>query len=190
MDFLIANFGAILFYVVAAITVAAAVAVVAFRNPIHSAVALLLTFVMVAVLFILRHAEFLAAVQVLVYAGGILVLYLFVIMLVRITDLGPGRVFLSGLAPLAILGGVVLGCLIAVGILLGSMAAGAGSTAAMTAVEGEALGNTEAVGWILYMKYLVPFEVVSVVLLVAMIGAIVFGRRDAALAGAGEEVEP
>jgi NADH-quinone oxidoreductase subunit J len=70
MDFLIANFGAILFYVVAAITVAAAVAVVAFRNPIHSAVALLLTFVMVAVLFILRHAEFLAAVQVLVYAGG------------------------------------------------------------------------------------------------------------------------
>ncbi|MDH3816670.1 MAG: NADH-quinone oxidoreductase subunit J, partial [Acidobacteriota bacterium] len=50
-------------------------------------------------------------------------------------------------------------------------------------------GNTEAVGWLLYMKYLVPFEVVSVVLLVAMIGAIVFGRRDAALAGAGEEVE-
>jgi NADH-quinone oxidoreductase subunit J len=189
MDFLVANFGAILFYVVAAITVAAAVAVVTFRNPIHSAVALLLTFVMVAVLFILRHAEFLAAVQVLVYAGGILVLYLFVIMLVRITDLGPGRVFLSGLAPLAILGGVVLGCLIAVGILLGSMAAGDGGAAAMTAIEGEAVGNTEAVGWVLYMKYLVPFEVVSVVLLVAMIGAIVFGRRDAALAGAGEAVE-
>jgi NADH-quinone oxidoreductase subunit J len=189
MDFLVANFGAILFYAVAAITVAAAVAVVTFRNPIHSAVALLLTFVMVAVLFVLRHAEFLAAVQVLVYAGGILVLYLFVIMLVRITDLGPGRVFLSGHAPLAILGGVVLGCLIAIGILLGSMAAGDGNTAAMTAVEGEALGNTEAVGWVLYTKYLVPFEVVSVVLLVAMIGAIVFGRRDAALAGAGEEVE-
>ena len=89
----------------------------------------------------------------------------------------------------AVLGGVVLGCLIAIGILLGSMAAGDGGAAAMTAVEGEALGNTEAVGWVLYMKYLVPFEVVSVVLLVAMIGAIVFGRRDAALAGAGEEVE-
>jgi NADH-quinone oxidoreductase subunit J len=190
MDFLVANFGAILFFVVAAITVAAAVGVVAFRNPIHSAVALLLTFVMVAVLFVLRHAEFLAAVQVLVYAGGILVLYLFVIMLVRITDLGPGKVFLSGIAPLAILGGVVLGCLIAIGLLPGSMAAGDGGTAAMTAVDGEEIGNTEAVGWLLYMKYLVPFEVVSVVLLVAMIGAIVFGRRDAALAGAGEEVEP
>jgi NADH-quinone oxidoreductase subunit J len=190
MDFLFENFGAIFFYVIAAITVAGAVGVVTLRNPVHAAVSLLLTFVMVAVLFILRHAEFLAAVQVLVYAGGIMVLYLFVIMLVRITDLGPGTVFLSGHAPLAVLGGVVLGCLIAIGILLGSMAAGEGGAAAMTAVEGEALGNTEAVGWVLYMKYLVPFEVVSVVLLVAMIGAIVFGRRDAALAGAGEEVEP
>ena len=192
MDFLVANFGAILFYVVAAITVAAAVGVVTLRNPVHAAVSLMLTFLMVAVLFIMRHAEFLAAVQVLVYAGGIMVLYLFVIMLVRITDLGPGTVFLSGLAPLAVLGGVVLGCLIAIGIILGAMASGDAATAAaaMTTVEGETLGNTEAVGWILYMKYLVPFEVVSVVLLVAMIGAIVFGRRDAALAGAGEEVEP
>jgi NADH-quinone oxidoreductase subunit J len=189
MDFLVANFGAILFYVVAAVIVAAAVGVVAFRSPVHSAVSLLLTFLMVAVLFVMSHAEFLAAVQVLVYAGGIMVLYLFVIMLVRITDLGPGTVFLSGLAPLAVLGGVVFGCLIAIGILLGSMAAGDGGAAAMTAIEGETIGNTEAVGWILYMKYLVPFEVVSVVLLVAMIGAIVFGRRDAGLAGAGEEVE-
>ena len=92
--------------------------------------------------------------------------------------------------PWSVLGGVVLGCLIAIGILLGSMAAGDGSTAAMTAIEGESIGNTEAVGWLLYTKYLVPFEVVSVVLLVAMIGAIVFGRRDAGLAEAVEEVEP
>jgi NADH-quinone oxidoreductase subunit J len=190
MDFLVDNFGSILFYVVAAITVATAVGVVAFRNPVHAAISLLATFLMVAVLFIMNHAEFLAAVQVLVYAGGIMVLYLFVIMLVRITDIGPGKVFLSGVAPLAVLGGVVLGCLIAIGILLGSMAAGDGGAAAMTAIDGEVVGNTEAVGWLLYMKYLVPFEVVSVVLLVAMIGAIVFGRRDAGLAGAGEEVEP
>ena len=70
---------------VAVITVAAAVGVVTLRNPVHAAVSLLLTFVMVAVLFIMNHAEFLAAVQVLVYAGGIMVLYLFVIMLVRIS---------------------------------------------------------------------------------------------------------
>ena len=185
MDFLVANIGAILFFVVAGITVAAALGVVALRNPVHAAVSLLLTFLMVAVLFIMNHAEFLAAVQVLVYAGGIMVLYLFVIMLVRIADVGPGKVFLSGIAPLAVLGGVVLGCLIAIGILLGSMAAGDSNAAAMTAIDGEAIGNTEAVGWLLYMKYLVPFEVVSVVLLVAMIFAIVFGRLDAALAGAG-----
>jgi NADH-quinone oxidoreductase subunit J len=190
MDFLVAHFGAIMFYLVAVVTVAAAIGVVLFRNPVHAAVSLLVTFLMVAVLFVLSHAEFLAAVQVFVYAGGIMVLYLFVIMLVKITDLGPGTVFLSGLAPLAVVAGVVLGCLIAVGILLGSMAAGDGGAAAMTAIEGEAIGNTEAVGWVLYMKYLVPFEVVSVVLLVAMIGAIVFGRRDAALTEAEEEVEP
>jgi len=85
--------------------------------------------------------------------------------------------FLSGVAPLAALGGVLIGCLIAVGILLGTMAAGDGSAAAMQAVEGAAVGNTEAVGWVLYTTYLVPFEVVSVVLLVAMIGAIVLTLR-------------
>ena len=109
-----------------------------------------------------------------------MVLFLFVIMLVN--DQGyrrPEQVFLSGIAPLAVLGGVLLGVLIAFGILFG--------------VDGRrrrrrdrpcgwstvrTVGNTEAVGGVLYTKYLVPFEIVSVVLLVAMIGAIVFGRRD------------
>jgi NADH-quinone oxidoreductase subunit J len=193
MDFLIENFGAIFFYVVAAITVAGAVGVITLRNPVHAAVSLLLTFVMVAVLFILKHAEFLAAVQVLVYAGGIMVLYLFVIMLVRVKNLRAEEVFLSGVAPLAVLGGILLGTLIAAGILLGSMAAGDASADVMRTVvtEGgsEVVGNTEAVGWVLYMKYLVPFEIISVLLLVAMIGAIVFGRRDAALVERGEGVE-
>jgi len=193
MDFLVANFGAIFFYVVAALAVAGGIGVITFKNPVHAALALLETFVMVAVLFILRHAEFLAAVQVLVYAGGIMVLYLFVIMLVKVKNLRADEVFLSGIAPLAVLAGVLLGALVAAGILLGSMAAGDASADVLRTVvtEGgaEVLGNTEAVGWVLYTKYLVPFEVVSVLLLVAMIGAIVFGRRDAALADAGEGVE-
>ncbi len=189
MEFLIENFSAIIFYVVAALTVAGGIGVIAFKSPVHSALALLGTFVMVAVLFVLEHAEFLAAVQVLVYAGGIMVLYLFVIMLVRVKELRPEDVFLSGIAPLAILGGVLLGALLAIGILLGSMAAGGGDSAALQMVNDESVGNTEAVGWMLYTKYLVPFEVVSVVLLVAMIGAIVFGRRDAALADGGKGVE-
>lgn len=190
MDFLIANIEAIVFSTVAVLTVAGGIGVIAFKNPVHSALALLETFVMVAVLFILRHAEFLAAVQVLVYAGGIMVLYLFVIMLARVKDMRVEQVFLSGVAPLAIVAGVLLGSLVAVGILLGNMATGHGGAAAMTAVDGVQRGNTEAVGWVLYTKYLVPFEVVSVVLLVAMIGAIVFGRRDAAPSAPGGEVQP
>ena len=193
MDFLVANFGAIFFYVVAALALAGGIGVITFKNPVHAALALLETFVMVAVLFVLRHAEFLAAVQVLVYAGGIMVLYLFVIMLVRVKNLSIEEVFLTGIAPLAVLGGVLLGTLVAAGILLGSMAAGDASADVMRTIvtEGgaEVIGNTEAVGWVLYMKYLVPFEIVSVLLLVAMIGAIVFGRRDAALAESGEGAE-
>jgi len=189
MDFLVANIEAIVFYAVAALTVAGGVGVITLKNPVHAALALLETFIMVAVLFVLRHAEFLAAVQVLVYAGGIMVLYLFVIMLSRVKDLRVEQVFLSGIAPLAILGGVLLGALVAVGILLGTMAAGDGGAAALQAVGDELPGNTEAVGWVLYTKYLIPFEVVSIVLLVAMIGAIVFGRRDAAMAETGKGVD-
>lgn len=188
MDFLVTNFEAIVFYVVAALAVAGGVGVITFKSPIHSALALLETFIMVAVLFVLRHAEFLAAVQVLVYAGGIMVLYLFVIMLVRIKQLRAEDAFLSGTAPLAVLGGVLIGCMIAIGALLGTMAVGDGGTAAMQMVKGETVGNTEAVGWVLYTTYLVPFEIVSMVLLVAMIGAIIFGRRDEALSGPDEEV--
>ena len=84
MEFLTAHFATILFYVLAGLTVAGGIGVISFKNPVHSALSLLGTFLMVAALFVLQHAEFLAAVQVLVYAGGILVLFLFVIMLVNI----------------------------------------------------------------------------------------------------------
>jgi NADH-quinone oxidoreductase subunit J len=180
MDFLVANFESIFFYLVAFITIAASVGVIAFKNPVHSALCLLLSFVMVAVLFILRHAEFLAAVQALVYAGGIMVLFLFVIMLVNVKGLTPESAYLSRLAPLAVVGGILVGLLIAIVLLFGSLAPGIGDPAALQTVDGVVKGNTEAVGITLYTKYLVPFEVVSVVLLVAMIGAIIFGRRDVA----------
>lgn len=189
MDFLVSNFEPILFYVVAVVTVAAGVGVVAFKNPVHSALSLLLSFVMVAVLFVLRHAEFLAAVQVLVYVGGIMVLFLFVIMLVNVKGLTPDSAFLSQLAPLAVVFGVLAGLLVAIFILFGVLATGSGDPTALQQVDGQVVGNTEAVGMTLYTTYLVPFEVVSVVLLVAMIGAIIFGRRDAALDAPGGEGE-
>ncbi len=186
MDFLVSNFTAILFYLFAVLTVAGAIGVITLPNPVHSALSLLGTFLLVACLFVLAHAEFLAAVQVLVYAGGIMVLFLFVIMLVNVRLLASDEAFLSRQAPIAVAAGVLLGAVMSAAILLGVLAAGSGSAAALTAVDGQTLGNTEAVGWVLYRTYLVPFEVVSVVLLVAMIGAIIFGRKDAAQ-GAGEE---
>jgi NADH-quinone oxidoreductase subunit J len=189
MDFLTAHFATILFYILAALTVAGGVGVIALKNPVHSALSLLATFLMVAGLFVLRHAEFLAAVQVLVYAGGILVLFLFVIMLVNIKRMQPEQVFLSRLAPAAVMAGVLLGGIVACLLLIGSFGPTRGATAALQSVQGQNLGNTEAVGWVLYTKYLVPFEVVSVVLLVAMIGAIIFGRRDPALEGRGGRME-
>jgi NADH-quinone oxidoreductase subunit J len=189
MDFLVANFAEILFYALAALTIAGGVGVIALRNPVHAALCLLWTFLMVAALFVLRHAEFLAAVQVLVYAGGIMVLFLFVIMLVNIRGIAPETVFLSQLGPLAIVAGVLVGALVAIAILLGVLATGSGDVAALQQVGGETVGNTEAVAMVLYTKYLVPFEVVSVVLLVAMIGAIIFGRKDAAMAREDGEVK-
>jgi NADH-quinone oxidoreductase subunit J len=185
MDFLTANFAEILFYCMAVLTIAGGVGVLVFKSPVHAALSLLFTFIMVAALFLLRHAELLAAVQVLVYAGGIMVLFLFVIMLVSIKKLAPEQVYLSGIAPLAVVGGVLVGVLIAFGLVFGVLASGHGDGTALRSVAGVEIGNTEAVGAVLYTKYLVPFEIVSVVLLVAMIGAIVFGRRAAVLDAGG-----
>ena len=185
MDFLVAHFTEIVFYVLAALAVAGGVGVIALRNPVHSALSLLATFLVVAGLFVLRNAEFLAAVQVLVYAGGIMVLFLFVIMLVNVRRLDASAAFLSRMAPLAVVAGVLLGAIMAFLMLAGSMAPAGSDAEALRAVDGEVLGNTQALGWELYRTYLVPFEVVSVLLLVAMIGAIIFCRKDPALEGTG-----
>jgi NADH-quinone oxidoreductase subunit J len=194
VDFLVAHFQEIMFYLLAALCVAGGVGVITLRNPVHSAVSLLGTFLVVAALFVLRHAEFLAAVQIMVYAGGIMVLFLFVIMLVNIRRLQPEQVFLSRHAPIAVAAGVLLGAVIAFGALWGAFpadktsdqavvtTAGEAAVNPLQEVDGEERGNTEAVGWELYRTYLVPFEVVSIVLLVAMIGAIIYGRKGAALA--------
>lgn len=189
MEFFVAHFAEILFYSFAGLTVLFALGVVLFKNPVHSALSLLATFVMVAMLFILRHAEFLGAVQIMVYAGGIMVLFLFVIMLARAGGVSTDQAFLSQQAPAAVVGGVLLGALISAGILLGVFAAGHGDVAALQLVDGARMGNTEAVSMVLYTKFLIPFEVVSVILLVAMIGAIVFGRKDPFLENENGEVD-
>jgi NADH-quinone oxidoreductase subunit J len=177
MDALVTHFGAIVFYTLAALAVAGAVGVIAFRNPVHAAISLLMTFLAVAGLFVLQRAELIAAVQVLVYAGGVMVLFLFVIMLVNVRTLPDQERYVRRLVPAAIAISVVLAALVLVGVWA-AFRTPAASPAALVSVGGQVMGNTEAVGWSLYRDYLLPFEVVSVVLLVAMIGAIVMGRKE------------
>jgi NADH-quinone oxidoreductase subunit J len=178
-----------------------AVGVVAMRQPVHSALFLLLSFLGVAALFVTAHAEFLAAVQILVYAGGIMVLFLFTIMLVNIrrtagepfvhTQAGAGLV--AGFLILAIVGGTVVASTRVRSLSdLGAPASpnrlsSTSITRTVTqVVDGKRVtrdvtedvaGNSQAVAWGLYRDYLLPFEVASVFLLVAMIGAVVLGKR-------------
>lgn len=157
----------------AGIIVLTSVLVVALRNPVHSALSLLIMFFHVAGLYVTLHAEFLAAVQIIVYAGAILVLYLFVVMLLNVKR--DERYHLQWpIAPF-----LALVVLTEVVLLIYQRSADAGAGAAPQGVEtAEGVGNTEAIGEVLYSTYLFPFEVASLILLVAMIGAIVLAKRD------------
>ena len=176
MDFVVANGEAILFYLFAALALAGALLVISLRNPMYGAIGLLLSFLAVAALFLLRRAEFLAAVQVFVYGGGIMVLFLFVIMLVNLHRLRETRLFLSQW-PLAGLMALLLVALF--GLALSNVRFGPANPVpeAFVQVGPKIMGNSEAVAWVLYRDYLLPFEIASLFLLVAMIGAVVLGRR-------------
>jgi NADH-quinone oxidoreductase subunit J len=188
----------IIFFMVGTIAVAASILVVAMRNPVHSALFLLLTFLCVAVLFILAEAEFVGAVQVLVYAGGIMVLFLFVVMLINVRHLHD-QAMLSRFWKEAILVGAALLAIFIFVVRSGTYHQAAlntsslrmvrvaghkkvvmpdGTTVRKKVMRRKTVGNSEAVGMALYTDYLVPFEVASLFLLVAMIGAIVIGKRE------------
>jgi NADH-quinone oxidoreductase subunit J len=207
MDGLTGNMPLLVFMVIGTLAVASSILVVAMRNPVHSALFLLLTFLCVAVLFVIKAAEFVAAVQVLVYAGGIMVLFLFVVMLINYRHLPEERV----MSPVW-LGGILVGVLIFV-LFATLVRTGVYHDQAtspvqkLTTVRESYLTehpsdpnklvrrtrdrenrNAEAVAMALYTDYLVPFEVASLFLLVAMVGAIVIGKRE--LSAEEEEATP
>jgi len=127
----------------------------------------------VAALYVLLGAEFLAVIQILVYAGGIVVLYLFVVMLVNLKR--PPEAYQDPRRQ------TKLGFGLAAAILLELAVIASYSYARPVPVPAAALpvtGNTEQVGWMLYTSYLIPFEIASMLLLVAMIGAIILAKRD------------
>ena len=163
--------GQVVFGLLAAIAVASALLVVGARRVVVSALSLVLCFLAVAGLFILQGAEFLGAVQILLYAGSIVVLFVFVVMLANLRGeeggdwVGP-RAFGAGA-----LGAVVLVQLLAVFVRA------RGWTAAPSNGLAPAEGHIRALGTVLFREYLLPFEVLSVVLLAALFGLIVIGRR-------------
>jgi NADH-quinone oxidoreductase subunit J len=166
---------AIAFYTLAAFILGFATLVVTTKDTVHSIMFLVLDFLFVAALYVLLGAQFLAAIQVLVYAGGIVVLYLFVVMLVNLkrppeAHKDPNRRTQLGFwLSAAVLGELAL--IAAYGAAAPAPALGDTSNLPVT-------GNTEQVGWLLYTSYLIPFEVASMLLLVAMIGAIVLAKRE------------
>jgi NADH-quinone oxidoreductase subunit J len=164
------TFATFTFYLFAAILVFAGLRVVTARNPVHAALWLVLAFFTAAGLWLLLQAEFLAIALVLVYVGAVMVLFLFVVMMLDVNFDKLRQNFTSYVPLAAIIGGVVLA---EMALVITSSAIGA-TDAAPPPPAG---GNTQALGRLLYVDYVYPFEVAAVVLLVAIIAAIALTHR-------------
>jgi NADH-quinone oxidoreductase subunit J len=160
----------ILFFVLALVAIGTALGMLLSRNAVYSALFLVLNFGSVAVFYLLLNAPFIALAQVTVYAGAIMVLFLFVIMLLGAEGLQPSKV-LPWQRPLAL--GLAAILIVEAGTLLLVRGGAAGAIAQPV----ESFGSPQAVGEQLFSTYLLPFEVTSVLLLVAMVGAIVLTQR-------------
>ncbi len=165
---------AIAFYLMAAVTLAAAVGVVSARNPVHSVLFLISSFFSAAGLFVLLGAEFLAMLLVVVYVGAVAVLFLFVVMMLDV-DFAALR---QGFARYLPLGGAVAGVLAVEMVIVAITVANRGAASANAAPATPSdVTNAEAIGRVLYTDYVYFFQAAGLVLLVAMIGAIVLTLR-------------
>jgi NADH-quinone oxidoreductase subunit J len=159
----------ILFYAFAFLALACASLVILSRNPVNSAMFLVLTIASLAGLFVLLNAFFLAAIQILVYAGAVMVLFLFVIMLLDLKAEQRRKIKTFGL----------IGGLVSVGAIAAIFLRALFVTKPGVNLDAPAaIGDTIALGKILFTKFLLPFEIVSVLLLVAMVGVILLSKKD------------
>lgn len=163
-----------LFYIFALLAVITSLLVIIQKNPIYSAIFLVITLFSIAVLFLQLNAQFVAAVQVLVYAGAIMILFLFAIMLLNIKQ--KEKIF-SKLKILKITGIIITIVLFFQLIYMFSLNRGFGIKGDITPERIAEIGNVELVGKLLFTKYLFAFESASLVLLVAMIGIIVLAKK-------------
>lgn len=159
------------FYLFALVTLAGGVLTVTRRNAVHSAISLILSLIGVAGLFLLQRAEFLFAVQIVLYVGGIMVLFLFVIMLVNLDQAARMRQF-SGQWWLA------LACVFAVAAQVVYVLSRGSQAFRFARPELAAQGgNVERVADVLFKQYLLPFELASVLLLAAIVGSVIMARK-------------
>lgn len=170
----------LVFVAAAAMVLVGAVGVISFRNPVHSAISLILTLLGVAVSFIEQEAHFLAAVQVIVYAGAIVVLFLFVIMFLGVDEREDVSVEpLIGQRPLA-----YASVLVTVGGILAMLSRGGWVTGAQTVtgptevMNGSTPDNVMAVGQSVFTTYLFAFEATAALLIIAVVGAVLLARRE------------
>jgi NADH-quinone oxidoreductase subunit J len=163
----------VLFYAFALLVLGGGLATITLRNAVHCAIALIVSLLGVAGLYLLQQAEFLFAVQIVLYVGGIMVLFLFVIMLVNLDQAARQRQFnrqwLVAIAAVAAVGAEV-------GYFLwrGKYAFHIAERAAPAAA---ALGNTEQIADSLFSEYLLPFEIASLLLLVAVVGSVIMAKK-------------
>ena len=159
------------FYGLAAVAVLSAIAVIMRRNPVHSAIALIFTLLSLAGLYLMLYAPFVAGVQIILYVGGIVVLFLFVIMLINIDSMQReyqfNKQWLVGLLAAAGLGVLFVAVYVK----------GRAIFPPQQAVRFPEQLNTQQVGRMLYVDYLLPFEIASLLLLVAIVGAVVMAKK-------------
>src|SRR5580704_808131 len=161
---------AIFFYLFAGICVASAIMVIAARNPVHSVLFLILAFVNAAGLFVLVGAEFLAMILIVVYVGAVAVLFLFVVMMLDVDFAELRHGFLNYMPIGAVVGFILLAELL---VVVGAWAINPSVPKAVTAPIATDISNTQALGLVLYTRYVYFFQAAGLILLVAMIGAIV-----------------
>ncbi len=160
-----------IFLALTAVTVGSALAVIVHRNPIYSAIALVVTFLCLGGYYILLQAQLVAAVHVIIYAGAIMVLFLFVIMLLDVRREEGSRLQVGGVQFLL---GTAAGTALLLLLWAVVVAAPEGTVGPPPPLP---RGNTQAVGQLLFTRYLLPFELTSLILLVAMVGALILAKR-------------
>ncbi len=168
-----------LWSILAAAAVSSGLAVILLRNPIYSALSLVVNFFLLAVMYLLLRAEFLAAIQIIVYAGAIMVLFIFVIMLLNLGGEETRDRLRALRAPAFLLGLILLVEVVAALRYHAFVIENPAVIFPMVSAPPAVVGGVREVGRLLFTDYLLPFEITSVLLLIAIVGAVVLGKKGA-----------